>query len=322
VGLTRVGLELEVNHLTIRKGGTTLVDDVTFSVAPGEFVVIAGPNGAGKTTLLRAIAGERPYSGSVCIGRESENLYDDPEKWFREIGQIPVDNVLHESLPVFKALEYVGRLRGIDPDTLKDCIEDWLEKFGISDKSHSLIGQLSSGERKKVNICAELLTDPGLLLLDEPTTNLDPHAERELMSRLADRAKEGTTIIAVSHTIRSLDQCNRVIFMGTSKIRGFIVREPLNWKWIDPSTRQVRETVTAADFSGWLIDKFEKYQTEERLPGSPTSKRSRTRHRVATKDARTAWQHYRIILYRQMRLLLYEGPRIPVRETWQRVEVF
>jgi len=180
------GLRLDVRKLTVRKSGRTIVDNVTFSVAPGEFVAILGPNGAGKTTLLKAIAGVRPYSGGVCVSGDVEsevweNLYDNPEKWFRRIGQVPVDNVLHEGLPVVRALTYVGRLQNIPPRVLTDRIEGLLEEFHILHKSNSPIHQLSSGERKKVNICAELLTYPGLLLLDEPTTNLDPDAESELM---------------------------------------------------------------------------------------------------------------------------------------------
>lgn len=319
-----MSLGLDVKDLVVCKGGYTLLDKISFSVEGGELVAILGPNGAGKTTLLRAIAGERPYSGSICIGADEnrENLYDDPEKWFKEIGQVPTDNVLHESLPVSTALEYVGRLRGIDPSILKSLIDDRLEQFGIGDKSHSLISQLSSGERKKVNICAELLTEPGLLLLDEPTTNLDPYAEAELMNRLAKRASDGTTIIVVSHTIHSLSQCNYIIFVGRSKIQGFIERGTQEWKWTDPDdTRQVRKTVSDDKFSEWLMHKFEEHQTEKRWPGPPSSKRtppsSSPSSYTVGGDPKTAWQHYKIILIRQLKLLYYEGWRIPVRQTWE-----
>jgi len=315
-----MGIRLDVSNLTVRRGGCTLLDDIEFSVQPGEFVAILGPNGAGKTTLLRAIAGERPYNGRIRV--DGDNLYDNPEKWLKRIGQVPADNVLHESLPVSKALEYAGRLRGLDLHALKGhIIRDLLRQFGIEDKYHSVISQLSSGERKKVNICAELLTEPGLLLLDEPTTNLDPHAEGELMSMLAKRAEEGTTVIVVSHTIRSLGQCDCIIFVGNSKIEGFVVQESDEWKWIDPDARQVQETVSAEEFSSWLVGKFQEHHTKWRPPGPPSGKRLSGRH-TASKDARLTWQHYQIILSRQMALLYYEGWRIPVREIWERVRAF
>jgi ABC-type multidrug transport system ATPase subunit len=330
--MTQVGLKLDVNHLTVRKGGITLVDDVSFSVAPGEFVAIVGPNGAGKTTLLRAIAGERPYNGSVCIN--GENLYDDPEKWFRKIGQIPVDNVLHERLPVVKALTYVGRLRNVPPNVLEDRINRLLEYFRISPLSNSLIYQLSSGERKKVNICAELLMDPGLLLLDEPTTNLDPDAEGELMEMLADLAEpskgyldhpeQGTTIVIVSHTINSLHYCNRVTLMGNSKIARILDKQQVTRMNLNPD-----------DPDSWIVE-FKHHRTRERRPTRNPAKSSipcgvsadngrtsssRVRHRNTVKDTETARQHYWIVLARQIELLYYEGWRIPVRQTWERIKV-
>jgi len=329
-----MGFRLDVRNLTVRKSGYTLLNNVTFSVASNEFVAIIGPNGAGKTTLLKAIAGERPYSGSVCI--DGKNLYDRPEHWLREIGQVPIDNVLHERLPVATALYYTGILR--HTYVSKGRISRLLDEFGIGHKSRSPIYQLSSGERKRVNICAELLTDPGLLLLDEPTTNLDPDAEHELMRKLAERAKQGTTIVTVSHTINSLGYCDRVIFMGNSEIVGFLKNERSRWIWTPVKPGKTREPKTShAHFSRWIIGKFKECQTKARYPGSTPARNSvpwrgsaeenlnspsQKKHRDIGKDARTAQLHYKTVLARQIKLLYYEGWRIPVRETWERIKVF
>jgi ABC-type multidrug transport system ATPase subunit len=329
-----MGLRLDVYNLTVRKSGYTLLDNVTFSVASNEFMAIIGPNGAGKTTLLKAIAGERPYSGSVCIN--GENLYNDPEYWFRKIGQVPIDNVLHERLPVVTALEYATLVR--DSRNSKQDIRDLLDEFGVGHKSDSLIHQLSSGERKRVNICAELLTNPGLLLLDEPTTNLDPDAERELMKKLAERAQKGTTIVVVSHTVNSLDYCHRAIFVGNSEIVGFLKNErPNYWIWTPNKLGRIQEPISYADFPKWIVNKFKECQTEARYP-SPNPERKSTpwmgnaddtpvslpqkKHRNVGKDAKTAQLHYLTVFARQMELLYYEGWRIPVREIWGRIKVF
>jgi ABC-type multidrug transport system ATPase subunit len=325
-----VGFRLEVKHLTVRKSGYTLLNNVTFSVAPKEFVVILGANGAGKTTLLRAIAGERPYKGSVCI--QGESLYDDPEYWFKQTGQVPIDNILHDRLPVSTALTYVGNLRGIPSKTLKKRIKDLLKAFGISHKSKSLICQLSSGERKKVNICAELLTEPGLLLLDEPTTNLDPDAEHELMQRLAEHAKRGTTIIVVSHTINSLDCCNRAIFLGNSEIVGILEKASPDWVWkprTSEGTFESGKRISRSEFDTWLIARFKENQTQARQPSPSTItpsvpceiQVSQASHRDFESDAKPGQSHYLVILARQIELLYYEGWRVPVRETWDRSKV-
>lgn len=311
-----MGLGLEVRNLTVRKSGYTLLHNISLSVSPGEFVAILGPNGAGKTTLLKAIAGERPYSGSVCI--DGENLYDDPERWFKQIGQVPVDNILHDRLPVRKALRYIGVLRNVPPKELEQRISGLLREFGIEYATHSLIYKLSSGERKKVNICAELLTKPGLLLLDEPTTNLDPDAEKELMAQLEKRARQGTTIIIVSHTINSLEHCDRVIFMGNSVIQECLER----WQ------------VRSMDPRAWSA-KFAAQKTQKReLTSNPkkesvlcqgigtTKSESSSRlslHSSAALD-RVTGQHYGVVLSRHLELLYYEGLHLPVRETWERVK--
>ncbi len=311
-----MGLTLAIRNLTVRKSGYTLLDDISFSVRSGEFVAIVGPNGAGKTTLLRAIAGERPYCGSVCIRDEGEHsfldLYDDPERWFRRIGQVPVDNVLHDRLPVRKALIYAGRLHGIPEKELVEKINDLLEEFDIARIGDSLIYQLSSGERKRVNICAELLTEPGLLLLDEPTTNLDPDAENELMKMLSERSKQGTTVMVVSHTTNSLRCCNRVILVANSEIIQVLDQQQISKKEPD-----------------WWVGVFEDHRTGPRRPTRNPPKKSVScgnGRRVSWSEAqpngaiRTAPRHYWLLLIRQLALLYYEGWRIPVRQTWERIK--
>lgn len=234
-------IAIRVEHLWVVKGGglfanpKSLLQDVSFEVAPGTFCGIVGPNGAGKTTLFKAMIGEKPARGRIMLYKDDgsqadyESMYDNPEYWMQQIGYVPVDNVLHEDLTVRQALMHVGRLRipGVDDDLLDAKIRTKLVELGFErddERLERLVKNLSSGERKKANIVAELLTDPPLLLLDEPTSNLDPNAERDLMDSLKKLAGvtnngNGPTILLITHTLDSLDRCNQVIFIENSLLR-------------------------------------------------------------------------------------------------------
>ncbi len=204
-----------------RRTGRLILDNVSFVARPGELTAIIGPNGAGKTTLMRALSGERPDAGRVLIG--GEDLYADPEYWLKQIGYVPVDNILHTQLGLEQALEYVVRLRLPDctPVEIAAKVDAVLNEFEFRAKSdrRKRIGVLSTGERKRANICAELLSDPPVLMLDEPTSNLDPDAERNLMELLAKRARDhGQTIIVITHTLSSIDYCKQVVYIANSRL--------------------------------------------------------------------------------------------------------
>ena len=198
---------LDVRSLRVRKGRRLLLRDVSLAVDPGDIVVILGPNGAGKTTLLKAIGGERPSAGTVHLN--GHNLYAAPEHWLKNyIGQVPSRSVLHENLSVREALIYAGELRlSLPAEEIEERVEDRLEEFDLPEgRWDALVGKLSDGERKLANICAELLAEPPLLLLDEPTTGLDPHHVKVLVTALRRRARQpGRAVVFTSHTMDTLD---------------------------------------------------------------------------------------------------------------------
>jgi ABC-type multidrug transport system ATPase subunit len=264
-------ISLRVENLWVVKGGglftspRAILQDVSFSVEPGTFCAVIGPNGAGKTTLLRALIGERPASGRILLsqaGAPVEDLYDNPEYWMQKIGYVPVDNILHDTLTVRQALLHVGRLRlpNLSHAEIEARIKLKLESLGFGvedDRLNQLIGTLSSGERKKINICAELLTDPALLLLDEPTSNLDPNAERDLMDSLKhltvlDGKGSRPTILIITHTLETLNRCDQVIFIANSR------------KEVDGATDQVfqhlrEQTVKAGKLPPEQSEQFEQW---------------------------------------------------------------
>lgn len=227
-------IELVVSHVSVckqveRGRYARILNDVSFSVKPGTLTAIIGPNGAGKTTLMKALSGERPNEGKVLIN--GEDMYADPEYWLKRIGYVPVDNVLHEQLSIEDSLLYLGRLRlpNTSIEEVRAKVNRLLVEFDFGEgdeRRQRLIRKLSSGERKRANVCAELLTDPPLLLLDEPTSNLDPDAERNLMHNLASYARRnGQTILVITHTLNTIDVCDEVIFIENSRLRAAGARE-------------------------------------------------------------------------------------------------
>lgn len=216
---------LEVDNLWVRKGGLRnkkwILKGIDLEIKEGEFVAVIGPNGAGKTKLLEAILGDRPYSGQVKVFEQ--DLYANPEHWLRLIGWVPVYNVLHDNLRVEDGLLQIGKLRLPERSerSIKDRIEILLQQLEFPEhRRGALIGELSSGERKRLDLCAELLTNPPLLFLDEPTTNLDPDAERSLMEMLRNRSwGKRQTVVVITHTLQSLYYCDRVVFLASGKVR-------------------------------------------------------------------------------------------------------
>ncbi len=221
----------------VKRGGLfgspkSILQDVSFEVQPGAFIAVIGPNGAGKTTMIKAMTGERPAHGEIMLSLDPaagyESFYDNPEYWLRQIGYVPVDNILHDELTVQQALMHVGRLRlpDVSDAEIERRMRDKLEDLGF-DREDSRLGRLvkslSSGERKRANIAAELLTEPAMLLLDEPTSNLDPNAERDLMDSLRKLAGgnnqgNGPTIVLITHTLATLDRCDQVVFITNSRL--------------------------------------------------------------------------------------------------------
>lgn len=227
--IPKLGVELVAKGLSVCRKGKLILRDVSFRVQPGTLTAIIGPNGAGKTTLLRALSGERPDEGQVLIN--GEEMYQDPQYWLQQIGYVPVTNILHEQLTLEQALRYIGQLRlpNLSPDAIAAKVDALLTKFDFPTQDarrQKPIKVLSSGERKRANVCAELIIDPPLLMLDEPTSNLDPDAERNLMRLLADYAhSSGQTILVITHTLNTIDVCDEVIFIENAQLRAAGKRE-------------------------------------------------------------------------------------------------
>ncbi len=210
VGLDVVGLNQKIAK------GVNLLKNISLSILPNEFVAVVGTSGAGKSTLLGALSGLKPASdGKVLINGTS--LYDNFDAYRTSMGYVPQDDILHKELPVGRALDYAAALRLPDDTTQAERderVRDVLKTLGLEERKDVPIGSLSGGQRKRVSIGAELLTEPGLFFLDEATSGLDPGIESQLMRFLRSLADSGHTIILITHATKNVMLCDQVAFLA------------------------------------------------------------------------------------------------------------
>ncbi len=208
---------VSVERLTKTFGTFKAVDDITFSLQPGEIVGLVGPNGAGKTTTIHMMLGLiSPSAGTIRIfGKEVEK---DREDVLQRLNFTSPYMAFPMRLTVLENLAVYARIYKV-PDPLAR-ITGLLERFGIGHLKNKPVSRLSSGENTRVALCKGFLNDPELLLLDEPSAYLDPQAAiqvREILLGL--QRLRGTTIVYASHNMREVQRaCNRVIFLNHGRI--------------------------------------------------------------------------------------------------------
>ena len=213
---TRTG-GLEVNSVCFTvDGGKQLLDHISLTARPGTLTAIIGGSGAGKTTLSRLIAGyTSPSSGSVTF--EGHNIHTEYASLRSRIGMVPQDDVVHRQLTVNQALGYAAELR-LPPDTSKadreQIVAQVLEELELTKHADTRVDKLSGGQRKRASVALELLTGPSLLILDEPTTGLDPALDRQVMMMLRQLADAGRVVLIVTHSVSYLDVCDQLLLVA------------------------------------------------------------------------------------------------------------
>ncbi|MEU2158481.1 FHA domain-containing protein [Streptomyces sp. NPDC019396] len=214
-------VSLDVQDLAVSvedgKGGTkVLLDHVSFPVGEKCLLGVVGPSGAGKSTLLNALTGLRPANHGTVL-YDGRDLYRDYAELRRRIGLVPQDDILHLQLTVRRALSYAAELR-FPEDTAEAereaRVEEVIQELGLEQRADQPIHTLSGGQRKRVSVALELLTKPSLLFLDEPTSGLDPGMDRSVMHMLRGLADDGRTVIVVTHSVLSLDVCDRLLVLA------------------------------------------------------------------------------------------------------------
>ena len=229
---------IEARDLTKKYGEFTAVDGISFEVAPGESFGLLGPNGAGKSTTMRMIGGTSlRTSGTLNV------LGLDPETHGPQVraslGVVPQQDSLDEELRARDNLIVYGRYFGLPRDYLQRKADELLEFAQLTDKAKEKVQALSGGMKRRLTIARGLVNEPRVLLLDEPTTGLDPQARHILWDRLFRLKEQGVTLVVTTHFMDEAEQlCDRLIVID----HGTIVAEGSPQTLIrDYSTREVVE---------------------------------------------------------------------------------
>jgi ABC-2 type transport system ATP-binding protein len=198
-------------------GEVRAVDGVSFSIDRGEVVGFLGPNGAGKTTTMRLITRIlEPDTGSIEI--DGRSVEADPAEARRRIGYLPEANPLYQDMLVGEFLVFRANLRGIEPAQAADRIDPAVEQTGIADVYYRPIAHLSKGYRQRVGLAQAILSEPDILILDEPTEGLDPNQRVEIR-KLITRLGQDHTVLLSTHVMQEVQAvCDRLLIIHQGKI--------------------------------------------------------------------------------------------------------
>lgn len=193
-------VDLVIENLSKKYGDVLALNDVSIKVGSGEIVGLLGPNGAGKSTLLKIIVGIlRPTSGSVKL--DGIDVLEKPEAAKKIIGYLPENASLYTNLTLLEFLTFVGKIRAVPDDELRQKISSSLKTFDIEEKRDTLVGSLSKGTKQKVAIIAATLHEPRFLVLDEPLSGLDPRTQRFVNQWVTATAASGTSVFLSTHNL-------------------------------------------------------------------------------------------------------------------------
>ncbi len=201
------------------KGGVLATDGISLEVQTGEVFGLLGPNGAGKTTLVRQLVGVlKPDAGRVSL--LGQDVTADPRKASRLLAYLAQDEPALNELPVALAVETTGRLRGLSKRDAKAATTALLEELGLAGVRDRSLLKLSGGQRRLAQVATALVADRPLLVLDEPTTGLDPTARRAVWELLRRRRTEsGTTVVLVTHNVLEAEQVlDRVAVLDRGRV--------------------------------------------------------------------------------------------------------
>jgi ABC-2 type transport system ATP-binding protein len=208
---------IKTEHLTKRYESLTAVDDVTFTVSPGEVLGFLGPNGAGKTTTMRMLAGfVAPTSGKASIcGHDVET---DPRAAKASLGYLPEGAPTYGEMTVRRFLDFIADIRQLDGGRRKERLAHVIDRLQLETVLEQTIDTLSKGFRRRVGLAQAIIHDPPVLILDEPTDGLDPNQKHEVRTLINDMARDKIIVIS-THILEEVDAvCTRAIIIARGRI--------------------------------------------------------------------------------------------------------
>lgn len=208
---------IQVEDITKRYGTVTAVDKINFEIEEGEIVGFLGPNGAGKSTTMNMITGFiEPSEGRIIV--DGHDISKKPKKAKKQIGYMPEGVPLYSDLTVKEFITYMAELKGVPRKEKKEMVQKAIKDTGLVDVQNQLTRNLSRGYKQRVSMAGALVSNPKVIILDEPTVGLDPKQVTEIRALIKDLGKEHTVILS-SHILSEVSQiCNRVIIINKGKI--------------------------------------------------------------------------------------------------------
>ncbi|HWT40453.1 MAG TPA: ABC transporter ATP-binding protein [Dongiaceae bacterium] len=217
---------LQATNLRVQKGKQEILHGLSLSVKAGTITGLIGPSGSGKTTLMRAIVGVQKYSGELHVLSRPAGSSILRSK----IGYVTQSPAVYGDLTILQNLEYFAAIAGVPKVKTKRVIE----QVQLTSHMHQLVDSLSGGQRARVSLAVALLSDPELLILDEPTVGLDPILRRNLWHQFAELAKAGKTLLISSHVMDEAEQCDELILVRDGQVL-----------WNDSRTKLLNATHTS-----------------------------------------------------------------------------
>lgn len=196
-------MAVKITHINKSFGKQQVLHDVSLEIPEGQVLGLLGPNGAGKSTLMKILIG---------LWKSDQGEVEVPER----IGYLPENNPLYEEMYVTEYLRFMAQMTA---DTLKQEVDALIEKVGLTPEKHKHIRELSKGYRQRVGLAQALLGDPQLLILDEPTTGLDPNQLVEIRALIRELGKDRTVILSTHIMQEVREMCDRVVILDHGVIR-------------------------------------------------------------------------------------------------------
>lgn len=210
-------MAIRVENLTKVYGDQKAVDDISFTIKTGEVVGFLGPNGAGKSTTMKMITCYMAAtSGNIMLDELRADLH--PQQIKKKIGYLPENNPLYTEMAIIDYLKFCADIQGVEKSKVPSRIRTMIDMCGLNVERHKKIGELSKGYRQRVGLAQAMIHDPEVLILDEPTTGLDPNQIVEIRKLIKELGKEKTVILS-SHILSEVEAtCDRILIINRGKI--------------------------------------------------------------------------------------------------------
>ena len=210
-------MDIKIENLTRNYGSQKAVDNISFEVRTGEIIGFLGPNGAGKTTTMKMITNYISVGeGDILIGGKSVKTHADALK--KHIGYLPENNPLYHDMGMIDYLEFCAALQGVRKEKIGERVRKMIRICGLNVEKHKKIGELSKGYRQRVGLAQSMIHDPEILILDEPTTGLDPNQIVEIRKLIRELGQEKTVILS-THILPEVEAtCDRILIINKGKL--------------------------------------------------------------------------------------------------------